>query len=123
MELLLAPSAPTLAKYGLSLAEWQAMADGQGHVCVVCKQHPTSHRLCTDHEHVRQWKLMAPEHRKLFVRGLLCYRCNTTFVGRGITVDRSRGVTSYLEAYEARRPQELPSVIKKPKKRKGKRET
>lgn len=102
---LLTPSLATLKKYGLSLEEWQAMADAQGHACYVCHQVPTKGRLCIDHEHVKNWKKMPPERRKLFVRGLLCFRCNTTYVGRSITVERSRRVTQYLEAYEARKPQ------------------
>jgi hypothetical protein len=81
------------------------MADAQNHACAVCKQEPTKGRLCIDHEHVKKWKKMPPDERVKFVRGLLCYRCNTTFVGRGITVERSRGVTAYLEAYQLRRPQ------------------
>jgi hypothetical protein len=51
---------------------------------------------------------MPPEQRRLYVRGLLCWRCNTTFVGRGITVERSRAVTVYLEQFETRRPESLP---------------
>lgn len=97
--MLLTPSINTLKKYGLNIAEWQIMADQQNHACAVCVQEPTKGRLCIDHEHVKGWKKMPPEKRKLYVRGLLCWRCNTTFVGRGITVERSRGVTSYLENY------------------------
>jgi hypothetical protein len=117
---LLTPSAPTLAKYGLNEAEWRAMADAQGEACKVCKQKPTKGRLCIDHEHVKQWKKLLPEHRKLFVRGLLCFRCNTTFVGRGITVERSRNVTAYLEDYQSRRPAEVPTPPKKIRGRKRK---
>jgi hypothetical protein len=118
---LLVPSAATLAKYGLSLAEWQAMADAQGHACWVCQQVPTKGRLCIDHVHVKDWRFMAPEHRKLWVRGLLCYRCNTTFVGRGVTVERSRRVTLYLQAYEARRPAFVHPKAKKAKKKSKKK--
>lgn len=101
---LLTPSPATLKKYGLSLAEWTVMAEAQGSACAVCKQIPKKGRLCIDHEHVKKWKKMPPEQRKLYVRGLLCFRCNTTFVGRGITVERSEGVTTYLKNYQARRP-------------------
>lgn len=104
--MLIEPKPATLKKYGLSLEEWRALADYQGHACFVCKQEPTKGRLCIDHEHAKGWKKMPPERRKLFVRGLLCFRCNTTFVGRGVTVERSRNVTKYLEEYEARRPRD-----------------
>lgn len=98
-QILLKPSKATLKKYGLSEIEWQFLAYSQGHACAVCKQFPTKGRLCIDHEHVKGWKKMPPEKRKLFVRGLLCWRCNTTFVGRGITAERSRNVTIYLELH------------------------
>lgn len=101
---LLTPSAPTLKKYGLTLEAWQAMADAQGHACYVCRQEPTRGRLCIDHDHVKGWAKMPPERRCMYVRGLLCFRCNTTYVGRSITVERAQRVVSYLENYEARKP-------------------
>lgn len=104
------PTSSTLSKYGLSEAEWRVMADAQGEACFVCIQKPTKGRLCIDHEHVKGWKKLAPEHRKLFVRGLLCFRCNTTFVGRGITIERANAVARYLEQYQARRPLEVPKA-------------
>lgn len=99
---LLTPKPATLKKYGLSLTDWQAMADEQSHACFVCRQQPTQGRLCIDHDHVRGWKRMPPDQRKRYVRGLLCFRCNTTFVGRGVTVERARGVVAYLQRYQAR---------------------
>ena len=97
--MLIEPSKATVKKYGLNLEEWKAMADAQNHACFVCKQEPKKGRLCIDHEHIKGWKKMPPEQRKKFVRGLLCWRCNTTFVGRAITVERSKAVTEYLENY------------------------
>lgn len=118
---LLTPSKATLSRYGLSYEEWRQMADDQAEACFVCKQKPRRGRLCIDHEHVKNWKRMAPEHRKLFVRGLLCFRCNTTFVGRGVTVERSQNVVEYLQKYGVRRvdPTSV-QPIKKKKARKSK---
>lgn len=110
------PSPPTLKRYGLSYEEWRALADQQGEACFVCLQKPTKGRLCIDHEHVKGWSKMSPQQRKLFVRGLLCFRCNTTFVGRGVTVERSERVTLYLRNYQARRVD--PATLIKPKKAK-----
>lgn len=76
----------------------------QGGACAVCRAVPKSGRLCTDHEHVKGWKKMKPERRKLYVRGLLCYFCNHYYVGRCITVFKARNILNYLTAYEARRP-------------------
>lgn len=101
---LVQPSPTTLKKYGLTNEDWTAMATRQGGVCAVCKQLTKTGRLCIDHFHVKGWKKLPPEKRKLYVRGLLCWRCNTTFVGRGITVERSRCVTTYLEAFELVKP-------------------
>ena len=101
---LIQPSVATLKKYGLTPDDWEKIAARQDRVCAVCRQLTKTGRLCIDHFHVKGWKKMPPEKRKLYVRGLLCWRCNTTFVGRGITVERSRGVTSYLEAFEAVKP-------------------
>lgn len=109
------PKKPTLDRYGLSYEEWRRMADEQGEACFVCKQKPKKGRLCIDHEHVKNWKKMLPEHRKLFVRGLLCFRCNTTFVGRGVSIERSQQVVLYLQKYEARRVD--PSTVQPIKKK------
>lgn len=97
------PSLATLKKYGLSGPEWQAYLDAQNGVCFVCEKEPTKGRLCIDHEHVKGWKKMPPEKRKLYVRGLLCWVCNCHYLFRGITITRSKNVTAYLEKYEARR--------------------
>lgn len=98
------PSESTLKKYGLSAEEWRAMADAQNDACYVCLKTPTTGRLCIDHEHVKGWKSLSPDKRKLFVRGLLCWVCNHYYLGRGITVDKARNVVSYLERYAVRRP-------------------
>lgn len=109
------PKLATVKKYGLSLEDWQALADAQGGVCYVCEKLTSTGRLCIDHEHVKNWKKLPPEQRKLFVRGLLCFRCNTTFVGRGVTIQRAERVAAYLRAYAQRRPAEVPLPPKKAK--------
>lgn len=102
--MILTPKPATLKKYGLSEDEWKAILDRQASVCYVCKIEPTKGRLCIDHEHAKGWKKMPPEQRKLYVRGLLCWTCNHYYLGRGITILKSKNVTEYLEAYQARRP-------------------
>jgi hypothetical protein len=98
------PTKQTLKKYGLDPEGWKAMADSQGHVCAVCRQSPTNGRLCIDHDHVKGWKKMPAERKVQYIRGLLCFRCNTTYVGRAITIQRSMNVTAYLQAFDVRRP-------------------
>lgn len=91
------PTAQTLKKYGLSASEWQQFLDAQDGACAICRKVPGSGRLCIDHEHVRGWKKMPPEQRRTYVRGLLCWTCNLYLVGRGVTVNRLRAATAYLE--------------------------
>jgi hypothetical protein len=98
------PSEATLKKYGLIEAEWQVMADAQGHACFICEKTPTTGRLVIDHEHVKGWKKMPPEQRKLYVRGLLCWVCNHYYVGRGISIAKAEKVVKYLSDYAQRRP-------------------
>lgn len=94
------PAAATLRRYGLTQAEWVAIAGRQGNVCAVCRRLPDNGRLCTDHDHVKGWKKMPPHERKWHVRGLLCYFCNHYYVGRCITVAKAANVLAYLTAHE-----------------------
>lgn len=94
------PSQNTLDKYGLTELEWLAILDSQGGVCPICKGVPSTGRFVVDHEHVKGYKKMTPKERALRVRGLLCWFCNHYYVGRCITVEKSRNVTEYLLRYE-----------------------
>lgn len=93
------PKAETLRKYGLTPADWLAIADRQGYVCAVCRKLPPNGRLCTDHDHVKGWKKMPAAERRKHVRGLLCYFCNHYYVGRAITVEKAKNVHEYLVAH------------------------
>jgi hypothetical protein len=98
--MVLTPTEATLKKYGLSEVEWKAILDRQGGVCAVCRNEPKKGRLCIDHEHVKGWKKLPPEQRKLYVRGLLCWFCNHYYLSRAITVAKAYYVVDYLERYE-----------------------
>ena len=102
--MVLTPSPATLKKYGLSQEEWQAILDRQGGVCAICQKEPTKGRLCIDHLHIKGWKKLPAECRKMWVRGVLCWFCNSYYVGRCITIEKARNVVKYLEDFEARRP-------------------
>lgn len=99
---LSSPGPATLAKYGLTLAEWLVILRRQGWVCAVCRRFPKTGRFNTDHDHVRGWKKMPPEERKRHVRGVLCHFCNHYYVARCITVERAENVAEYLRQHAAR---------------------
>lgn len=104
------PAPTTLARYGGTVADWERLLREQDYCCGVCKRVPNPSkrdgkvRLVIDHEHVRGWKKMPPEQRWQYVRGLTCWFCNATYLGRGLTLAIARGVVAYLERYEERRP-------------------
>jgi recombination endonuclease VII len=94
---LLPPLPATLEKYGLTLESWRQLAERQGSVCAICRRLPSSGRLNVDHIHVRGFKKMPAGKKALYVRGLLCFFCNKLYCGRGITIEKSKAVTAYLQ--------------------------
>jgi hypothetical protein len=96
------PSEATLKKYGITREEWQLMYDAQGGACAICAKAPPSGRLNIDHEHAKGWKKMAPEQRKQYVRGLLCWTCNLYILGRGVTLARLENAVRYLKRFTLR---------------------
>lgn len=111
------PSKATLAKYGLSEVEWLKIIAGQGYVCAICKKVPPSGIWVTDHDHVPKFKKMLPEHRRQYVRGILCSWCNSHFVHRSMTVEKAQNVAAYLTKYNKVKPVELHKPPKKPRKK------
>jgi hypothetical protein len=96
------PTKSTLRKYGLTLETWQQILDLQGGTCGACGKVPRTGRLNIDHAHVRGWSGMPTAERVRFVRGLLCWSCNSFRLARGATVANLRGAADYLERYEHR---------------------
>lgn len=96
------PSQKTLAKYGLSEAEWLAILKRQGGVCPICTRPLDKGRTNIDHDHVYRWKAMKPEVRKIHTRGILHWFCNKHYIGRALTIAKAQAVVAYLEAHSAR---------------------
>ncbi len=94
------PVRATLRKYGLTEDEWRALLTRAGGACEVCHTVPTSGGLHIDHHHARLWRKMAPADKKRYVRGLLCWNCNSVWLRRGATPERLRAAADYLERYE-----------------------
>lgn len=72
----------TLAKYGLTIEQYDAMWNEQGGKCKICRQEL---KLVVDHC-----------HNSNAVRGLLCDRCNVGLGCFGDDVDRLRAAVLYL---------------------------
>lgn len=98
----LPPTQKTLDKYGLSTDEWQDMWHDQGEICPICGR--SEALMVIDHEHVRGWKKMPPEQRKLYVRGIICSYDNQRIVGKGSSYKRLLNGAHYLLRYEMRKP-------------------
>lgn len=95
------PLPATLKKYGLSLNDWKEIMSSQGYRCPVC-ENILEKRTNIDHDHVRGWRKMTDENRRKHIRGVCCFFCNKYYLGRSITIRKSRNVTSYLERFEKR---------------------
>ncbi len=103
------PSSTTLKKYGLSESDWWQLYNKHQGKCHVCLKE-TKGRLVIEHEHVKNWKKMPPEQRRLFVRGLADWICNFRILTRGVTLERLRNAVRYLEEYEKTKQAELPTL-------------
>lgn len=98
------PRPATLKKYGLSLNDWKNIVAEQGYRCPICRRVPSSGIFRTDHVHVQNYKTMKPEKKRLWVRGVVCVHCNRFYLAKGITIEKARGVLSYLIEFEKRKP-------------------
>lgn len=94
------PTLRTLARYGLSMKDYERIMRRQKWACAVCGNVPPSGILHIDHEHIRGWKRMSPDQRKKFVRGVCCWFCNSVILRRGATPTKLRNAAKYLERYE-----------------------
>ena len=84
------PRRRTLGKHKQFLKEnrhrYEELLSAQGGGCALCKRPPSPNRkLDMDHD-----------HKDMFLRGLLCHRCNRTLVS-WITADWLRAAAAYLE--------------------------
>lgn len=92
------PKLATLKKYGLSVEEWELIYNLQAGKCPICTKVLTSTKTAIDHEHVKGWKSLKPELRKLHVRGLVCTMpCNRRILDRNMNLDRAKNCVEYLQ--------------------------
>lgn len=100
------PSDKTLATYGLDMGEWMGYLGIRGAndvaVCRICER--VQEQFVVDHQHVRGWKTMPPEQRKLYVRGVICRGCNYFVLTRQVNALEHENAGKYLREFERRRP-------------------
>lgn len=77
----------SLAQFGITVEQYDAMLKRQGGVCAICGRPPKKKRLAVEHDH-------GPTKR---VRGLACHQCNRNKIGAN-TADSARRVLAYLES-------------------------
>ena len=68
------PTRATLARYGMVLFDWWELYEDQSGRCPVCER--PLEKSVIDHLHATNWRKMAPEKRRLYVRSLVCRACN-----------------------------------------------
>ena len=76
------------SKYGITIADYEAMLDSQGGACAVCGSHPEHRGLCVDHDHDTGR-----------VRGLLCDLCNRMLGQSGDNARLLRLGADYLDTH------------------------
>lgn len=78
-----------LYKYGLTVAQYEAMREAQGNRCAVCGQpEPRPQELSVDHDHVTG-----------AVRALLCNDCNVGLGLLGEDPERLEAAATYLRRF------------------------
>lgn len=104
------PLPKTLAKYGLTEKDFLAILESQNGICPICHKIPNPSkrdgkiRFVIDHYHAKGYAKLPPEKRKAYVRGLVCWYDNRYFLSKGITAEKAKNITTYLEEFERRKP-------------------
>ena len=97
---LKARTASTLKRYGLTVAEWQEILDAQGGKCFICRKGGVVKHLSIDHDHAIEREL-----GEVWVRGLLCARCNSGLGRFEWSNEVLERLVAYVETILAKRHQ------------------
>jgi hypothetical protein len=81
-------------KYGISIADYDAMFDSQGGRCAVCSASGERYAMCVDHDHASG-----------VVRSLLCDGCNKGIGMFAESPERMRWAADYIERFTRARTQ------------------
>lgn len=85
----------SLAKFGATMEDYEAMVEAQGGLCAICGRAP-------DPEHPKPTERVLQKdhcHREGGLRGLLCGPCNRGLGQFGDDLDRLRAAVAYLEGF------------------------
>lgn len=92
--------------YGITIDLYNQMLVAQGGVCAMFEFCGSTEpggvgTWHVDHEHFPEevWKVMSPEEKRKYVRGLLCHTCNSARVSAN-TLESARAVVKYLESFQ-----------------------
>lgn len=85
--------------YGITLNEYEQLFKSQNGECYICGDLPNGRALSVDHEHVNGFSKMSPAQKKLYIRGLLCHRCNRLTMAGKVTVETFERATEYVKRY------------------------
>lgn len=92
------PSKQTLRRYGINEQDWIELYNLNNGICPICER-PIDNPV-VDHFHIRNWKKMKAEKRRLYIRGLPCNYCNRRRLARGMNLKIARNIVTYLEKFE-----------------------
>ena len=87
--------------YGIREHEFVSILEAQGGVCFITGKPKVNLNLNVDHQHIRGFKAMPPEQKRLYVRGVLHHQANR---GLGYFSDNPewlRRAALYLEDWPA----------------------
>ena len=91
--------------YGITPQEWAIILLYQNGKCAICKEALTKDgklkRICVDHIHAPKFKKMSQEDKRKYVRGGLCFLCNTAikFEKSGKGRQMLEGMVDYFNKY------------------------
>lgn len=98
-------TASSLRKYGLTVQQWQEMLDAQGGRCLLCRKGGLTKHLSVDHDHTLE-KLGV-----MWVRGLLCQRCNRALAAWEWDEEVLERAAQYLQRISLTRAERRANVV------------
>jgi hypothetical protein len=88
--------------FGITLKEYETLLTAQGGTCWICQKPPKEGKsLHVDHKHEKGEKKRDPREKRARVRGLLCWKCNTSIAKFRDDPILLRAAADYCEQWPA----------------------